>query len=94
MVEQDISMSQSKKDNVIFNDIYKNAYYVITGKLHIEDLIEYNGCVLPFEPYTNIEDIEEDIYTEIIDHFIETEEYEKCAVIKRIKDSIYNKKNS
>ena len=84
----------NKKHSVIFDDIYKNAYYVLTGKLSVDDLIEYNGCALPFEPYSEHREIEEDVYEEMINHFIETEEYEKCAVIKKIKDSIYNKKNS
>jgi hypothetical protein len=84
----------SSEDNIIFRDIYKNAYYVLIGKLCIDDLLEYNGCVLPFQPYTAKEEIKEEVYDEIINHFISTEEYEKCAKIKKIKDSIYNKKNS
>ena len=80
--------------NIIFKDMYKNAYYLLMGKLCIEDLLDYNGCALPFEPYSEIDEIEENIYDDIINHFIETEEYEKCADIKKIKDSIYNKKNS
>ena len=40
------------------------------------------------------EEIKEDIYNDIINHFIKTEEYEKCGDIKKIKDSVYNKINS
>ena len=82
------------EDSIIYNDIYRNAYFVLTGVLSVDDLVEYNGCVLPFQPYTSNKEIKENIYEDIINHFISTEEYEKCAEIKKIKDSIYNKKNS
>jgi len=82
------------EDSIVYKDIYRNAYFVLTGVLSVDDLVEYNGCVLPFEPYTSTKKIKENIYEDIINHFISTEEYEKCAEIKKIKDSIYNKKNS
>lgn len=82
------------EDSIVYRDIYRNAYFVLTGVLSVDDLVEYNGCVLPFEPYTSTKEIKENIYEDIINHFISTEEYEKCAEIKKIKDSIYNKKNS
>ena len=78
---------------VIFNDMYKNAYYIIMGRLVVDDLLDYNGCALPFIPYSKNDEIKEEIYDDIINHFITTEEYEKCADIKKIKDSIYNNKN-
>ena len=81
-------------ENIIYKDIYINAYYILTGVLCVDDLLDYNGCVLPFQSYSNKKEIDEDIYEDIINHFINTEEYEKCAEIKKIKDSIYNKKNS
>ena len=82
------------EDSIIYRDIYRNAYFVLTGVLSVDDLIEYNGCVLPFEPYSTNEEIKEDIYNDIINHFIKTEEYEKCGDIKKIKDTIYNKKKN
>ena len=81
-----------QKDNILFKDIYRNAYYIITGTLSINELLDYNGCVLPFEPFTENEEIEEEVYDDIIDYFIEREDYRKCAVIKKIKDSIYDNK--
>ena len=53
MVELNIYMKKKSKNQkgVIFNDMYKNAYYVITGRLVVEDLLDYNGCALPFVPY-------------------------------------------
>ena len=73
--------------------MYKNAYYIIMGRLVVDDLLDYNGCALPFIPYSKNDEIKEEIYDDIINHFITTEEYEKCADIKKIKDSIYNNKN-
>jgi hypothetical protein len=83
-----------ENNNVLFRDIYRNAYYIIIGKLTVDELLDYNGCALPFEPFTENKDIEEGIYEDIINHFISTEEYEKCSEIKKIKDAIYNEKNS
>ena len=82
------------EDSIIYKDIYRNAYFVLTGVLSVDDLVEYNGCVLPFEPYSTENEIKESVYDDIINHFIQTEEYEKCSTIKKIKDSIYNQKNS
>ena len=85
----------NKKHSVIFDDIYKNAYYVLTGKLSVDDLIEYNGCALPFEPYSEHREIEEDVYEEMINHFIETEEYEngyqQYLEDNKLKDTVENK---
>ena len=83
----------TNQKGVIFNDMYKNAYYIIMGRLVVDDLLDYNGCALPFIPYSKNDEIREEIYDDIINHFITTEEYEKCADIKKIKDSIYNNKN-
>ena len=83
----------TNQKGVIFNDMYKNAYYIIMGRLVADDLLDYNGCALPFIPYSKNDEIKEEIYDDIINHFITTEEYEKCADIKKIKDSIYNNKN-
>ena len=85
---------KTNQKGVIFNDTYKNAYYIIMGRLVVDDLLDYNGCALPFIPYSKNDEIKEEIYDDIINHFITTEEYEKCADIKKIKDSIYNNKNS
>lgn len=72
-------------------DMYKNAYYILTNKLTVDELIEYNGCVLPFEPNSIEKEIEEEVYNDIINYFVGKEEYEKCEEIKKIKDKIYNK---
>tara|TARA_R110000822_G_scaffold38603_18_gene106894 strand:- start:3683 stop:3973 length:291 start_codon:yes stop_codon:yes gene_type:complete len=82
------------EDSIIYKDIYRNAYFVLTGVLSVDDLLEYNGCVLPFEPYSTNEEIKENVYNDIINYFIELEEYEKCGDIKKIKDTIYNKKKN
>ena len=45
------------EDSIVYKDIYRNAYFVLTGVLSVDDLVEYNGCVLPFEPYTSTKKI-------------------------------------
>ena len=64
-----------------------NAYILITNKLNFEDLFEYNGCSLPFPPEKKINNKVFDI---LIDYFCSLEEYEKCAELKKIKESKKN----
>ena len=68
-----------KDDNEMYIESMENAYLIITDKLTFEELLEYNGCALPFNPKENITvgDI-----SQIINYFISTEEYEKCSELK------------
>ena len=59
------------------------------NKLTFEELFDYNGCYLPYNP--KIEDIKNSTFDSVIDYFCELEEYEKCAEIKKVKDSKNNK---
>tara|TARA_R100000654_G_scaffold74500_1_gene109032 strand:- start:6108 stop:6374 length:267 start_codon:yes stop_codon:yes gene_type:complete len=67
-----------------------NSYMIITDKLTFSDLFEYNGCSLPFNPKKTINNQDID---KIIDYFCTTEEYEKCAELKKLKESKKYKKN-
>ena len=68
-----------KDDEDMYIESMQNAYLIITDKLTFEELVEYNGCALPFNPK---EGITVGIISEIIDYFISTEEYEKCSELK------------
>jgi len=67
-----------------------NSYMIITDKLSFDELLEYNGCALPFNPKKNIDN---DVIDKIIDYFCTLEEYEKCGELKTLKESKKYKKN-
>ena len=76
--------------NEIMYESMTNSYMIITNKLTFEDLLDYNGCSLPFDPK---KDIDNKVIDKIIDYFCELEEYEKCGELKKLKDSKKYKKN-
>ena len=76
--------------NEIMYESMTNSYMIITDKLTFEDLLDYNGCSLPFDPK---KDIDNDVIDEIIDYFCILEEYEKCGELKKLKESKKYKKN-
>ena len=59
----------------------RNSYAVLTGSIDMESLKDDEFMLVhnPFEPET------EDL-TGIMEYFIQTEEYEKCAVIRDLID--------
>jgi len=67
-----------------------NSYMIITNKLSFDELLDYNGCSLPFNPKKNIDN---DVIDKIIDYFCTLEEYEKCGELKKLKESKKYKKN-
>tara|TARA_R110002020_G_scaffold13584_7_gene48793 strand:- start:2946 stop:3212 length:267 start_codon:yes stop_codon:yes gene_type:complete len=73
----------------MYREAMTNAYLLITNKLTFDELFEYNGCYLPYNPKTD--NISNSILEDLIDYFCELEEYEKCSEIKKIKDSVDNK---
>ena len=79
-----------KEVNEIMYESMTNSYMIITNKLTFEDLLDYNGCSLPFDPK---KDIDNDVIDEIIDYFCILEEYEKCGELKKLKESKKYKKN-
>ena len=59
-----------------------NSYKIIVNKTSLEHVLEKVGngfFINPDEDYTN-----EDLDT-MIDYFISTEEYEKCAILTKLK---------
>ena len=67
-----------------------NSYMIITNKLSFDELLEYNGCSLPFNPK---KDINNTVIDKIIEYFCSLEEYEKCGELKKLKESKKYKKN-
>lgn len=63
-----------------------NSYLLVTGKKKLEDFFKTDDDVYfvhnPDEPILNSD---HPVYEILMDHFIYTEEYEKCQVLLEIK---------
>ena len=73
-----------------YHESMQNAYLLILDKITFNELLEYNGCWLPFSPKKKINS---KVFDNLIDYFCTLEEYEKCAELKKLKESKKYKKN-
>jgi len=76
-------------NDVKYRQAMQNAYILLTNKLSLDEVLDHNGCALPFS-------IEEDVTDEdvegVIEYFCKVEEFEKCAELKKLKETQkYNK---
>lgn len=77
------------EDYYMYEKAMDNAYYLITRKKTLPDIInsltDQNEFALPFDP--TIEDGRTpDILDMLIEHFEQAEEFEKCTELMKIKD--------
>ena len=78
-----------KDEEEMFHESMENAYILVTSQLTFGELFDYNGCYLPYNPK---KEVTTEVFDELIDYFCELEEYEKCAKLKKLKESKkYNK---
>ena len=80
------------EDLDMYNEAMDNAYDLITKRKDVDDIYfdledeEYEEFYLPFDP--TVEDGRSPAIIDIvIEHFTETEEYEKCAELLKIKNT-------
>jgi len=83
-------------EQMMIDRAYENSYKLITKKSTFEDLMEAKSVydskdksiefrsILIYDPSEGWDDIH---LEDLIDYFEETEEYEKCAELKKILDS-------
>ena len=65
----------------------QSSYELLMGKKTMKQLIEETGSLyLIFSPEREAIIMVDDIYDTLIDYFISTEEYEKCAEILKVKN--------
>ena len=84
-------MKQLQEDHEdVLHESMVNSYVLITNKLSFNELVDYNGCSLPFSPKKTINN---EVIDKIIDYFRSLEEYEKCGELKKLKESKKYKKN-
>ena len=77
-------------ENEIMDAAFENSYKIITKKMTFEDLEEKtknlsssSHTILVFDP---TEDPDKEVIEDLIWHFEDREEYEKCAELKKILD--------
>tara|TARA_R110000824_G_scaffold27127_1_gene92552 strand:+ start:68 stop:343 length:276 start_codon:yes stop_codon:yes gene_type:complete len=79
------------EDLEMYNTSMENAYEIITRRKTLDDIYyslednEVDKFFLPFDP-SQEDGRTEDIIDMVIDYFITTEEYEKCAELTKIKE--------
>ena len=79
------------EDLELYNSAMENAYQVITGRvsveevyMELEDTDEDIEFPLPFNPFLQ-EDITDSEIDDVIEYFIDIEEYEKCQELVNCK---------
>tara|TARA_B100000902_G_C27039889_1_gene778777 strand:+ start:164 stop:472 length:309 start_codon:yes stop_codon:yes gene_type:complete len=77
-------------ENMIMDQAFENSYKIITKRMTFEELAkktktfsESSHTILVYDP---TEDPDTEVLEDLIEHFEDREEYEKCAELKRILD--------
>tara|TARA_R110002020_G_scaffold321254_1_gene537175 strand:- start:399 stop:674 length:276 start_codon:yes stop_codon:yes gene_type:complete len=79
------------EDYEMYNKAMENAYSIITKRKTLDDVYyaleeeEFDQFFLPFDPIQE-DGRTADVIDMVIDYFIKTEEYEKCAELTKIKE--------
>ena len=83
--DEDISKSLEEEIEIL-DEAYGNAYKIATGKMTVTELLEKadDMIFLPFDP--SAPETFAMVVGDIIQYFVDTEEYEKCAELVKIKD--------
>ncbi len=85
-------MAQFENDLELFNQAMNNAYLLVTNRTSIDKLMDaldrgVGNVALPFNP--KADDGKSDMIIDmLLEHFVSTEEYEKCSELMKIKNSI------
>ena len=82
-------MKEDNEDD-LYDESMQNAYLLLTKQLSFEELVNFNGCSLPYHPKKKINN---EVIDKIIDYFCTLEEYEKCGELKKVKKNSRSKKN-
>ncbi len=84
---EDEDFAKSLEEEIeILDEAYRNAYKIATGKMSVRQLLDNaeEMIFLPFDP--SAPETFSIIVDDIIQYFADTEEYEKCAELVKIKD--------
>ena len=85
--DEDITRSLEEEVEIL-DEAYRNAYKVATGKMTIRELLDSaeDMIFLPFDPSSP--STFSLVVDDIIQYFSDTEEYEKCAELVKLKDTL------
>lgn len=84
---EDEDFAKSLEEEIeILDEAYRNAYKIATGKISVRELLDdaEEMIFLPFDP--SAPETFSIIVDDIIQYFSDSEEYEKCAELVKIKD--------
>ena len=77
-------------ENMIMDQAFENSYKIVTKRITFEELAEKTKAfsesshtILVFDP---TEEPDTEVLEDLIDHFENREEYEKCAELKKLLD--------
>ena len=85
---EDEDITRSLEEEVeILDEAYRNAYKIAIGEMTVKELLDSaeDMIFLPFDP-SNPSTFSL-VVDDIIQYFSDTEEYEKCAELVKIKDT-------
>ena len=85
-IEDDRPASSIEEEIEILDEAYRNAYLIATGQLSVKELLNKaeDMIFLPFDPSAPETFVM--IIDDVIQYFSDTEEYEKCAELVKVKD--------
>jgi hypothetical protein len=83
-----------EEDLELFDQAMNNAYLFVTGRIDIDDIYKtvdmgVEPFSLPFDPLKH-NGRSDDIIDMLIEHFINTEEYDKCTELTELKKKTKN----
>jgi len=82
-------MIDNYSDTEILDVSMNNAYRVLTKRTTLNQLLPSDDDEDGFwMPYRNFKNPSEEEIDDVINYFIETEEYEKCAELTKIKEKM------
>jgi hypothetical protein len=85
-IDDDRPASSIEEEIEILDEAYRNAYLIATGQLSVKELLNKaeDMIFLPFDPSAPETFVM--IIDDVIQYFSDTEEYEKCAELVKVKD--------
>ena len=76
----------NKAEDFIEGYMLDLTYDIVTQKKHLKDLINSdNEIILSYDPFLIGETDQSWLLQDLIDYYVDTEEYEKCAILLKMK---------
>tara|TARA_R100000315_G_scaffold59905_1_gene36080 strand:- start:365 stop:739 length:375 start_codon:yes stop_codon:yes gene_type:complete len=78
---------QWEAEQIIMDRAFRNSFMIVTKKKTFDEVMESkNGALLAHNPDEGITDYE---LENMMQHFIDEEEYEKCAVLRDLNPKLF-----